>query len=284
MISEIKTVKTKDNINLNCRVMENGSPVWIIVTHGLGEHCLRHSHFFRAFSQYFNICLYDLRGHGNSGGSRANVGTFRDYIDDLDDIVAYLREEYGMDRHYLFGHSMGGLITASYMQKKVPKDCYPEKVFLSAPAVAGSGVAGDFFRVAPLGLNKALASIPFSIPVKGVLDLKKLSHDPRVYQEYVKDPLNNLKVHTHLLFEILAESREVFSKPLRVEGDLYVAIGSEDVLVNAPACVNYFEKTEKQAKLKVFEGAWHEMHHEVERFRAPFLKFLEESFMGPGDD
>lgn len=284
MISEAKTVKTKDNLNLNCQVMENGSPVWIIVTHGLGEHASRHSHFFKTFSQYFNICLYDLRGHGNSGGRRANVGSFSDYIEDLDDVISYLRDEYRMKRYFLFGHSMGGLITASFMQNKVSKDFYPEKVFLSAPAVAASGALGNFFKIAPVRFNRALASIPVSAPLKGMLDLRKLSHDPRVYQDYIKDPLNSLKIHSHLFFEILAHSREVFSRPLRVESDLYVAIGSEDVLVSRDACVEYFQKVEKQAKLKVFEGAWHEMHNEVERYRVPYLKFLDQAFMGSADN
>lgn len=259
--------------------MENGSPVWIIVTHGLGEHCVRHSHFFKNFSQYFNVCLYDLRGHGNSSGARGNVGSFRDFTDDLGEVVNFLRDEYSMKRYILFGHSMGGLITASYMQKLVSKDLYPEKVFLSSPAVAATGLLGNFFKMAPLKFNQTLASLPISIGMKGVLDLKKLSHDPRVYTNYVKDPLNTLKIHSHLFFEILAHSREVFSKPLRVECDLYVGIGSEDSLVNAPACIEYFERVEKQAKLKVFQGAWHEMHNEVERYRVPYLKFLEESLM-----
>ncbi|MCO4755947.1 MAG: lysophospholipase [Bacteriovoracaceae bacterium] len=279
MISETKVVETKDNIKLNCQMIENGSPVWIIVTHGLGEHAARHSHFFKMFSQYFSVCIYDLRGHGNSEGERANVDSFDDFVEDLDDVVQFLRKEYDMKRHILFGHSMGGLITSAYMQQKVSEDFYPEKVFLSSPAVAASGALGEFFRISPLKFNRLLANAPVSIKLKGVLDLKKLSHDPRVYGNYVSDPLNILKIHSHLFLEILAKSREVFSRPLRIKSDLYVAIGSEDVLVNAKACIEYFQKVEKHAKLYVSKGGWHELHNETERFRKPYLEFLEESIM-----
>lgn len=283
MISEVKIIKTRDNLDLSAQVMENGSPVWIIVTHGLGEHCARHSHLFKVFSQYFNICLYDLRGHGNSGGDRGNVGGFKDYVDDLQEVIEYLQQEYGLKRYFLLGHSMGGLITSSYMQNKVSKELYPEKVFLSSPMVAASGGLGAFFKIAPVWFNQSLAAIPPSVRLKGMLDLKKLSHDPRVHTNYVNDPLNILKIHSHLFFEILAHSREVFSKPLRIECELYVGIGSEDVTVSAGACIEYFRKVEKQAKLRVFEGAWHEMHNEIERYRIPYMKFLEESFMEPVD-
>ncbi len=279
MISETKIIETRDKCKLHCEMIENGSPVWIIVTHGLGEHCSRHSHFFKMFSQNFSVCLYDLRGHGNSEGEKANVESFDKYVEDLEDVVQFLQGTYDMKRHILFGHSMGGLITSAYMQERATDDFYPEKVFLSSPAVAATGLLGEFFRYSPLKFNKLLAAAPVSVKLAGVLDLKKLSHDPRVYENYVKDPLNRLKIHSHLFLEILAKSREVFSKPLRIKTDLYVAIGTEDELVNPKACIEYFKKIEKHAKLYVSEGGWHELHNEIERYRVPYLEFLEESIM-----
>lgn len=279
MISEPRQIATRDGLKLNSYLLENGSPVWIIVTHGLGEHALRHSHLFKLFSQYFSLCLYDLRGHGKSEGARANVNSFDDYLNDLSDVVSYLKKTYSMKRYMLLGHSMGGLITASYMQKKVKEDFYPEKVFLSSPAVSGAGILGDMFRMAPLGFSKTLASIGPSLKLKGMLDIKKLSHDPRVHEQYVQDPLNSLGIHSHLFLQILAQAREVFSKPLRVTCDLYVAIGSSDVLVHPKACIRYFKEVEKQANLFVVEGGYHELHNEIERYRAPFIEFLKKSLM-----
>ena len=108
MISETKIIETRDKTKLHCEMIENGSPVWIIVTHGLGEHCRRHSHFFKMFSQHFSVCLYDLRGHGDSEGERANVEYFDKYVDDLEDVIQFLKDTYDMKRHIVFGHSMGG--------------------------------------------------------------------------------------------------------------------------------------------------------------------------------
>lgn len=280
MISEVKQINTSDGEQLHCSIIENGSPVWIIVTHGLGEHGKRHDYFFKMFSQYFNICIYDLRGHGMSSGKKAYVEKFDDFTNDLDDVISYLTKEYSMERYVLFGHSMGGLITASYMQKNaVDKVPYPEKVFLSAPPVAGPGPQGKFFAIAPLGFNKTLANIKSSFPLGGMLDIKRLSHDARIYENYITDELNSLKVHTKLFFNILAEAREVFSKPLRCNCKLYVAIGTADKLVSPNALITYFTQVEKNAKLFKNEGAYHEMHNEVEKFREPYLEFLKESLM-----
>jgi len=279
MIAEEKMIESFDGCKLNCQILENGSPVWIIVTHGVGEHGRRHEHLDKMFSQYFNICTYDLRGHGKSEGKRGNVNQFSDFVEDLHSVIKYLQSDYKLKRFILIGHSMGGLVTSSYMQKRVEKDLYPEKVVLSSPATAGPGALGDFFRIVPSSVNNALAALPISMRIQGLLDIKKLSHDIRIYEEYIKDPLNVLKVHTHLFFEVLKEAKDVFSRPLRITCDLYVAIGTEDCLVNAPYCIEYFKTVEKQARLYVSEGAYHELHNEIEKYSAPFFDFLKESIM-----
>lgn len=279
MITEVKQVHTADGEKLHCSIIENGSPVWIIVTHGLGEHGQRHDYFFKQFSQYFNICTWDLRGHGLSSGKRAYVNKFSEYTSDLDEVISFIKQEYSMDRFVLFGHSMGSLVTASYMQKKANAQMYPEKVFLSGPPVNGPGIEGKFFGIAPLALTKGLASISASFPLGGMLDIKKLSHDARVYENYIADKLNSLKIHTKLLFNILAEAREVFSKPLRINCNLYVAVGTEDALIGPNALIEYFSHVEKNAKLFKNEGAYHEMHNEVEKYREPYMAFLKESLM-----
>lgn len=279
MITEVKQIHTADGEKLHCSIIENGSPVWIIVTHGLGEHGSRHDYFFKQFSQYFNICIYDLRGHGLSSGKRAHVNKFSEYTNDLDEVISFIKQEYSMDRFVLFGHSMGSLVTASYMQKKATSQMYPEKVFLSGPPVNGPGFEGKFFGIAPLALTKGLASIKASFPLGGMLDIKKLSHDARVYEHYIADDLNSLRIHTKLLFNILAEAREVFSKPLRINCNLYVAVGTEDALIGPQALIDYFTHVEKNAKLYKNEGAYHEMHNEVDKYCEPYMKFLKESLM-----
>lgn len=279
MINETKKLKTTDGEELHLNIHENGSKYWLIVTHGMGEHCGRHQYMYKLFSQYFNICLYDLRGHGKSSGKRAYIDSFKDYVRDLGDILEFLRDTYSMDEYVLFGHSMGGLITASFMQNEVSDNLYPVKVFLSAPAVAGAGGLGQLFKVAPLKIMDGLTKIPMSVPVGGLLDLSRLSHDPRVYENYVTDSMNTMKVHTKTFFELLNESRNVFNRPLRVKCPLYCAVGTGDGLVDPGSVISYFKEIEKNCNLYICEGGYHEMHNEIEKFRAPYLEFLRESIM-----
>ena len=278
MIAESREIESFDKTKLNITLVENGSPIWIIVSHGLGEHAGRHKYFEKHFSEYFNICRWDLRGHGKSGGDRASISQFSDFVEDLDFVINYLKENFKMKRYNLFAHSMGALITSSYMQKKVSSDFYPEKVFLSGPPVSAPGVLGKFFKLAPLKLSFSLSQLNQSIALGGMLDIKKLSHDSRVYEHYISDPLNSLRIETKLFFSILAESKEVFSKPLRVSCPLYVAVASEDKLIDPNAVEIYFKEIEKNSKLFVVEGGYHELHNEIKKFRDPYINFLKSCF------
>lgn len=279
MNHEFRDISSFDGTKLKCLIRETGSSKWLIVTHGLGEHLGRHEYMLKLFSQNFNIAIYDLRGHGRSDGKRGWVENFSFFSQDLDAIIQYLKKNFNLSSYVLFGHSMGGLITADYMQNYVKDDLYPEIVYLSSPAVAAAGVMGPVFANSPKLLLEGLTKLP-TIPIAGALNLKKLSHDRRVYESYIKDELTILKIHTHLYFEILRVSRDVFSRPLRLKCPLYCSIGDEDVLVNPGLMVKYFTEVEKNAQLKVFKGGWHELHNEIDKFKKPYLNFLRQSLTG----
>lgn len=279
MNSEYRDIISFDGTPLKALIRENGASKWLIVTHGLGEHSGRHEYMFKLFSQSFNVAIYDLRGHGRSGGTPAYVEDFNYFVKDLRCVVDYLKKEFNLKDHVLFGHSMGGLITASYLQNEVKSENYPQKVFLSSPAVGAPGIMGPLYASAPSMIFETLGKLP-TIPIKGVLNLRKLSHDSRVYEAYIKDEYCHTKIHTRLFLEILRASREVFSRPLRVECPLYCSIGTADELVHPKLMIDYFSKVEKSAQLKIFEGGYHELHNEVDKFKKPYLNFLRESITG----
>jgi acylglycerol lipase len=279
MNKEYRDIISFDGTQLKCLIRETGGHKWLIVSHGLGEHLGRYDFLLKLFSQNFNIAIYDLRGHGRSGGDRGHVSEFSNFSKDLGVVIDYLKKNFNLQSYILFGHSMGGLVTADYIQNFSQTDCYPEKVFLSSPAVGAAGLLGPLFASAPAFLLEGLSKLP-SVPIGQVLNLRKLSHDSRVYENYVKDEFTLLKVHTKLYLEIIKKSREVFSRPLRVKCELYCAIGTEDVLVNPKMVINYFSQIEKNAQLKIFEGGYHELHNEIEKYKKPYFNFLRKSLTG----
>ena len=282
MVKEEKFIKLSSGPLLKAQILENNSEIWILSVHGIGEHAGRHQHLIKLFSQNFNILQFDLRGHGESEGKRGDVEQFSQYIEDLWEIIQFLKQSYSMKRFFLYGHSMGGTIVSGFIQKLASKtnnlDLYPEKIFLSSPAVGIPGISGHILKYFPK-ISSTLSSIPYGVPLPKVIPLEKLSHDARIIDQYLEDPLTMKTLNSHLLFQLISASNNIFQRPLRAQCPLKVLIGSKDSIVSVPMLVDYFTGAEKNAQLSIIEGGLHELHHEIKRFQTPFFKELKAFFL-----
>ncbi|MGA0447792.1 MAG: alpha/beta fold hydrolase [Candidatus Phytoplasma pyri] len=89
----------------------------IIITHGLGENSKDYYHLAKYFNQAgYNVLLYDVRGHGKSSGKRGDISNFHFFLDDLFQLVLFLKKINKL-KIFLLGHSMGGIIVNSYVVK-----------------------------------------------------------------------------------------------------------------------------------------------------------------------
>jgi len=278
MFTDKKFLKMRDGIELYTQIKESGSPVWIIATHGVGEHLERHKYLVDLFGHDFNVFQYDLRGHGRSTGQKAHVKSFSHYMEDLLEITRFLKEKYRMDRYVLFGHSMGGLITCSFIQNYVDESIYPERLIVNAPPCGADGFLGTLVKILPAAFFEKACEIPYTFPISGLVDLKYLSHDPRIYEDYINDPLNALKLESKLMFELMKTVKNTFSRPLRSKCPSFVSVGSEDRVVGSKELIEYFTMVDKSFQLKVFDGSYHEIHNEIEKYRKPYFEHLKMMF------
>ncbi|MCY4523288.1 MAG: alpha/beta hydrolase, partial [Halobacteriovoraceae bacterium] len=188
-----------------------------------------------------------------------------------------IREKYKAEKFILFGHSMGALVTSSYLQNQ--DSPYPHRAFLSAPPVGIAGIAGKLVKWIPKSAMNSFCSLPVSVPLP-VVDFRHLSHDSQVALDYARDEFNQLKLHSRLLLQLVDHAKRVFSRPLRPRCPVFCAMGSEDTIVDYPSAKQYFSVVEKNVQFKTIKGAWHEMHNEIDRFRKPYFEFLKKSLEG----
>lgn len=278
MFMNKKFVKMRDGAELYVQIKETGSPVWILATHGIGEHMGRHNYIPELFGHDFNIFQYDLRGHGRSTGKRAWIQDFSQYMEDLKEIIRFLEEKYRMDRYILFGHSMGALITCAFMQNFVEDARYPERLVVNAPPCGATGLLGKIVKVIPPAVFKGACELPYSIPIGGLVDLAYLSHDPRTREDYVKDELNSLKLQSKLLFELMKTAQSTFARPIRSKCPSFASVGGSDRVIGSADVIEYFTTVDKSFSFKVFDGAYHEIHNEIEKYRKPYFEYLKTVF------
>lgn len=149
-----------------------------VLVHGLGEHSGRYEAVGATLADAgFMVESFDLIGHGASGGTRADIQDWDQY---LDQVQSHLEPRLANDRPtVLFGHSLGGLICASYLVSGRP---LPDIAVLSAPALSG-GAAWQ--RAASAKLASRLGGVRLPTGIKG----EQLSRDPQVGVAYFDDPL-----------------------------------------------------------------------------------------------
>ena len=269
-------IKMRDGVELYYEITQGNSADWIIWVHGICEHLGRYSHLDELFAKNFNILKFDLRGHGKSQGKRACIENFEQFVDDLHEVITFLKTNYKSPKYALMGHSMGALIVSGYMQNKVSKHYYPQVIFLNAPPAGVPGFGGVVANIFPQGLTNFLSNLRLGTELKGLVDLKGLSHDPQIGIDYVKDKLNSLVIHSKLMFNLLNYSKLVFSKPLGVSCPIFITVGSHDRVVCPSTIINFCRNIDPKIKLKVFEGAYHELHNETDEYRIPYFEYMKE--------
>lgn len=225
----------------------------LVLVHGIGEHSGRYEYVgARLAAAGIDVLSHDNRGFGQSGGRRAHVDSFDQYLDDIEDVLQKQRS-HGVPL-VLMGHSLGGLMATAYLVSDRPQ---PDLGVLSAPALAADVPAWQ--RIAAPLLSK-VAPKAF---VKSKIEPDLLSRDPAVQQAYADDPLVFGGATAQMGAETFDAMRSTTTALSSLTVPTYVIHGSDDELVPTAS-------SEPLAKLanverRVWDGLRHECLNEPER-------------------
>ncbi len=87
----------------------------VIIAHGLRDHGARYAPLVDALTaRGFEVFAQDMRGHGQSGGTRQRWNSFDELMADLDLEVQAAHARFPGLPVFLYGHSLGGLLTFTY--------------------------------------------------------------------------------------------------------------------------------------------------------------------------
>ena len=85
----------------------------VLIAHGYAEHAGRYDALAEALTAVgFAVAALDHRGHGGSGGRRADLERFGQLIDDFAMFAGAVAPDPA--RRAVFGHSMGGAVALGY--------------------------------------------------------------------------------------------------------------------------------------------------------------------------
>lgn len=235
----------------------------MVVVHGFGEHSGRYEGLARFFAHRgVAVHAYDQVGHGQSGGPRGHVDDFGWLHDDLDRFLAFVRDAHAGLPLVLLGHSMGGLVVASFVGSR---EHDADLVVTSGAALSvGRGVSG-----VKLALARLLRRIWPTLSLEAGLDLQGLSRDPDVISAYEADPLVHGTASAAFGASMTETAASVVGLAPRVARPMLLLHGEDDPLCEPEGSRRFFEalpgRDAQGHALRVYPGLRHEIFNEPER-------------------
>ena len=245
----------------------------ILVVHGLGEHAGRYDALALRLNAWgFAVRSYDQYGHGESGGTRGGLSQPRRLLDDLADLVESTRHRAPDLPLVLLGHSLGGLVAASFAAHQVlPID----GLVLSSPLLQ---LRLNSVQKLMLSVMPKLAP---KLTVGNGLDPGFLSHDPAVVAAYRRDPLVHDRISGRLAAFMASECELVRARASAWSVPTLLLYAGNDRIVDPEGSRSFAAHAPRDLVIaKRFDGLYHEIFNErdAEPVFAALRQWLDERF------
>ncbi|MDR0966940.1 MAG: lysophospholipase [Myxococcales bacterium] len=267
----------KDGLKLRWRShrpAQDGAHGEVVLVHGYGEHLGRYDHIAAQFlCRGIAVHRFEYRGHGLSGGKRTHVERFSDYLDDLDVFLAHLVAR-GVQQITLIGHSLGGLISARWLQTRgSDSDGDGAGGSVSGNAVERAVLCSPFLRLSlqpPLwqrGFSRLANRLFPSLAVGNGLSVAQLTSDPTIQAATAADHLYLRTTTPRWFCEVSAAQEALFQDAGRLTKPLLMLLGERDPIACPEAGRRLFGLLPGggHQKLIAFDGMLHELFNERER-------------------
>jgi acylglycerol lipase len=229
----------------------------VIIAHGLGEHSGRYTHLLEELSGQ-NVSFYalDHRGHGHSEGKRGHILSFNDFVADLDVLINLAKKDNPDTPVVLLGHSMGGVIAFQYALYH--PDMIDGLILSSAGLVPILDVPGWLQK-----LVRILSKVTPGLVIANGLDATGLSHDQKIVDNYLNDPLVHDKVSVRWFTEFISAGQEALSRAGELTMPLLIIHGKNDPIVDYQGSLKTMEQASSIDKtIYIFDGLLHETMNE----------------------
>jgi alpha-beta hydrolase superfamily lysophospholipase len=223
----------------------------VVIVHGYAEHGGRYAHVAEALADD-DTATYaaDHLGHGRSDGERALIVDFELVVDDLERLVERVAADLPGLPVVMVGHSMGGLLTARYVQRN------PDR--LAGAAFLGA-VIGDWQWA------REVLALPELPPADSNPD--GMSRDVEACRGYAEDPLVYHGTYKRPLLEAEVVALDRFNAEIdRITVPVCFMHGTEDPFVPYGDSLDAVQRMPAASRdLHLYEGARHELVNETNR-------------------
>lgn len=258
----------KGDAQIFIRHYSRGTPqIHFMLVHGAVEHSGRHSELIEYWlKNYHNvrITVYDHIGHGRSGGTRAYVESFKDYVDDFLKVGEFVQTKNSpKTKTFVFAHSLGGLITLTRLLDPAYGYPYPVAGLLfSSPCIRPQTVLGPFSVPLLEKLNQVSSKLHLPLIYKG----KELTRDPDRANDFDTDALIPKYMSVRMAKEVMDASSKIIGLSYYLRIPSLFLIAGADKIVNPTSTLLFAHGIDKQlTEIIQYPDHYHELWNEIDR-------------------
>ncbi|MCE5340431.1 MAG: alpha/beta hydrolase [Planctomycetaceae bacterium] len=234
----------------------------VIIVHGYLVHCGTFGKFIKyMLDNHMAVAMFDLPGHGLSGGDRGVTSDFSQYTIALDEFLSIIKEKLHGPFH-IVGHSTGGAIVMDYITGFGSGDF--DKVVLAAPLVR--------FKLWHLSKIGCAIYMPF---MKHIFRLfRNISSDAQ-YVDFLKhrDHLQVKSISLRWVRAIFKWEKKISKMPV-VNKPVFVVQGTNDTTVAWKYNLKFILAKFKNADIEFVENAQHEFFNEAKQYRDEVFELI----------
>lgn len=250
VLSKNMMFRNKDNIELFVQkdLVEDPKAI-IVIVHGLAEHLGRYDYVVSKLNDWgYSVYRFDNQGHGKSEGKRTYIDNYKNFSQDVNEIVSMAKTENNNEKVFVLGHSMGGMISTVY---GIDYKNTVDGIILSA------GLTIDEAKL--LESNK---DVDDDAKIQNALgDL--ICTDKSVVEDYENDPLVCHVTAGKIYKECYKAVKYIYDNMNKFEYPVYILHGEEDKIVSPEDSKILYEHISSLDKsLKLYPGLYHEIMNE----------------------
>ena len=229
----------------------------VVLVHGFGEHSGRYKKSVIPTLNNIGLAVvaYDNIGHGKSSGKRGHCPSYEALLDVLATVIDKAKELHPEKPVLLYGHSMGGNLVLNYALRR-------------KSTLAGIIATSPYLRLAfqppkwKMVIGKWMLRIMPSITLPSGLDPNGISRISEEVAKYKNDPLIFDAISPMYSFPVMEAGEWAIANAAELPYKAILLHGTGDKIIDYRGTVE-FHKNSGKTTLKLFEGGYHELHHDV---------------------
>ncbi|MHA1266612.1 MAG: lysophospholipase [Candidatus Helarchaeota archaeon] len=200
--------------------------------------------------------ILDYRGHGRSEGKKGDIKDFQSYIDDLDEFLRFIQQQYPAKPLFLMGESMGGIVSLNYVAQNPRR---VQGLIEFAPAVRfhlRSFSITDLFKALGWFFIHLVRPGKCVIKVKGQ---EKMGIRNPLHQQYdFENPYHLEKVSPRYFLQINKYSKKAYKIGEEISIPIIIFQGEADKAVSVEGVQAFFRTISSEDKeLLLIPEAYH---------------------------